>query len=567
MNIFKLPYPIPALQNTDNIDPCAIYERLNHYKVTLPGVRFKNKVIMSGTSGIGKKLFLYYYIARSVNAHRTSEFGPFPVDSYGSGEPSKVIVLRDDLEYTFYFIDEKKAYSYTDDSEYRLINCFLPEKTLYLYSNPHPTLNAAQRTDLIGKLMVGCPCPILVVVDMNLFHPKLYSRIVHGSGIRRTRMEIFTLWLFGDLIDVSAYHNRQLPSSTRQNYDQLVAQVTQRYKLFGGIIKSIPPPLGGTNDMEAIRQQIDTFLDKDVDFRLLWNVSNKYLYYQNAFFFRYIIHRTIIPRYSTCSADSEARYLHHHSSTLASLYVQLKVYNAYLTRYSVEDLAQSLLVIQRYVDSREAGPFWDISLLNMLLQLYVSRLIAADGGLKDLSTRRNRVDPSSLLLLEPLALHMPVRRGSVPPFAQMICDTLYAPYPGDAFLPTNALVFKRLDSVTGKDELHAIAVDLFSESAPELSLKYLITLYSAVGLDPFTSGIKLHYYHCPLINAEKCTVNLIHTRAHVFLSSLSIIHLPTIIDLEPAEPPGDPEEEGQNYDHSGDEGSSRGGRMKKWHER
>ena len=566
MNIFKLPYPIPALKNTDNIDPCIIYERLNHYKTTLPGVRFKNKVIMSGTSGIGKKSFLYYYIARSVNAHRTSEFGPFPVDSYGSRVSSKVIVLRDDQEYTFYFVDEKMAYSYSSDSEYQLINCFLPEKTLYLYSNPHPTLNSAQRTDLVANLVVRCPCPILVVVDMNLFHPILYSGIVHGSGVRRTRLEIVTLWLLRDLIDVAAYHNSQLPSSRRQNSDQLVAQVTQRYRLVGGIIKCIPPPLG-TDDMEAIRQQIDSVVDKKVDFRLLWNVSNKYLYYQNAFFFQYIIHRTIIPNYSTGSADSEARYLHHHSSTLSSLYVQLKVYSAYLTRYSVEDLAQSLLVIQRYVDSREAGPFWDIKLLNMLLQLYVSRLISTVDGSKGWSSRRNRVNPSSLLKLEPFGLHMPVRRGSVPPFAQMAHDTLYVPYPGDALLPTNVLLFKRLNSATGQDQLHAIAVDLFSESNLELTLRPLMALYAAVGLDPVTSGVKLHYYHCPLINAERCTLKLIHTRANLFLSSLSIIHLPSIIDLEPAEAPEDPEEEGQNYDQSGDGGSSRGGRMKKWHER
>lgn len=322
ISLLKLPHPIPALERSNNIDPCIIYERFNYSKITLLGVRFKNKVLMSGTAGIGKSSFIYYYMARIINSHRVSEFGPLPLDSYGSKEPPKVIVRRDGDDYTFYFIDEKKAYKYTGDQEpYQLINCFQPEKTVYLYSNPSPTETNRQRTTAVANLMLACPCPILVIIDINKIHPKLYSNIM-SNPIGARRIEMLFLWPLPDLIAISAYHNSNRHSSTRQNYDQIESTVTQRFKLFGGVLKSLLN-YSDVDDTATIQSQIDAALDT-IDFRLLWNARNMYMVNQNAFFHKYIIHNNITPIYSTGN-NPTGRYLHHYTYKLASLYVHLKV--------------------------------------------------------------------------------------------------------------------------------------------------------------------------------------------------------------------------------------------------
>ena len=230
-----------------------------------------------------------------------------------------------------------------------------------------------------------------------------------------------------------------------------------------------------------------------------------------------------------------------------------------------------MLTILLYANGREAGAFWNVFFLVMLLQLYVSRQISTVGG-TDGWTVRPSAERYSSQQIQPFTLYMPVRRGRIPAFVDMARDTLYAPYPGDRTqVPVKYLFYKRVNTIIpsspGVDELHVIAVDLLSEPIAELSSVDLEMLYTALGLNMSASGIKLHYYHCPLQNAEKCTVKIADKKAHTLLTSTSIAHMPHIEYIPQEQTVEEKLEDGQNYDRDIDNGSSKGGRMKKWRDR
>ena len=149
-------------------NPHIIYER-NYYQHLLSILTSKSLIV--GTTYTGKTSFLFYHLARLVNSNNGSVFEPLPLACPGGDQQLNVVIYRTGSELTLYFLDDLKAYTYTNvTNDYRLLNCFNSFKTLCFYDNKESLSTVSRTNEIISVLTHSC-FPIIVTATPPEFNP------------------------------------------------------------------------------------------------------------------------------------------------------------------------------------------------------------------------------------------------------------------------------------------------------------------------------------------------------------------------------------------------------------
>ena len=530
VNAIILPHPVPVLVKAGDKRPNILYERSNYQHLLT--TYFSDKTLIVGTPYTGKTSFLFYFLLRILNGNNSAIFDPLPSTCPGSLERPKVVIYSFGLDLVLYFLDELKAYTYRSvDEKYHFTSCFLAHKILCLYDIKSDYL--LQSANLINNLTLGY-FPIIIAVSLHQIDLSyIYDRL---KSYRSFKVITQSLWTYTDLMsitmynktragDILEYKGQNYDESKSHNSDLVIAELHQSYYVYGATMRSIQPYttryLGYMS--YSIQEAIIT-----IDFIKLWNINNKYYYNLESIIYHYIFH-------------TQARRLDNTRIRLiepASRLVCNSIYETYLTRYSHDELVQSIQTIEKFPH------IWRLTRFSMLLQLYLTRQISTAGGTDGWTVRTtysNRdLKPLDLHIptyfvtdsdLKPFNLHMPVERGTMPAFADMLSDVLYTP----DHVWKRFLVYKSVNSNTGVYDINMIRVDLSSPLQAVIDIKSVNKVYYALGLDVFTSDIKCNYYTCPLRAAQNTTVVTINNEPMPsFLGSVSIIHLPPLFEPEPA---------------------------------
>ena len=505
VNAIILPHPIPALVKSGDKHPHIIYERTS--RDLLSSITSKSLIV--GTSYTGKSSLIYYFLARHLNSDKVI-FRSLPPTCPGSDRRLKVVIYRVGSDFTLYFLDELKAYTYVNVvNDYRLINCFDSSRVLCFYDDEE-SLSSVNRTSEIMSVLTHSHYSVIITAVPN--EVNVVNIINARKHDRSFRFLSHQLWSLPDLSSLYTYHKTGLPYdvSKGQNYDRIPIDVVFSRNIYGGTLRSIQCSTPG--DLTSISQRIKNAIDS-IDFTRFWEVSNNYYNRLEPFIHNYIFHL------GTNRVESPG------NSTLffprirpASSLVSNFIYETYLSRYTQEDLVQSMKIMT------ENSHVWSLTNFSMLLQLYLSRQISTVGCTDGWTVRANHHPDSDL---RPFNLHMPVERGNMPAFTNMLNNVLYIPDISFRIF----LVYKCRNSETGASELNMIKAGLASHPSAVIGTEETMKILRILGLDTSTSGVKCNYYVCPLKDAHSCVVSTYDNEPMPsFLGSASIIHLPPLFE-------------------------------------
>ena len=443
-------------------------------------------------------------------------FDPLPSTFPGSDQRLKVVVYRKGSELIIYFLDELKAYTYTNvNNDYRLLNCFDSSKTLCFYDTISSTLRlsstavvSVKRTNEVISVLTRSAYPIIVTAsqpEVNVFATR--------NALKDDKafcLLTYNLWTLPELYSVYMYHKIgvRYDAPKDQNYER-IAEINTFTNVYGSSLRSIRPRLARdlAYDFSCIKKAINS-----LDFTELWELKNNYYSALEPFVHQYVFH---LATNRTEEINHTTVYLHRIKP--ASNLVIGEICGAYLNRYSQDILVHSMQMIVKY------SHVWSLWHFSMLLQLYISRQISAVGGTDGWTVRANQVGSE----LRPFDLHMPVERGDMPAFSDMLQNVLYIPELG----LRHFLIYKSANIGTGAYELNLIRADLTSQPLALIRTGTVRQVYDWLKMDLSTTDIKCNYYICPLRDAHSCVVSTTDNEPMPsFLGSISIIHLPQLFE-------------------------------------
>ncbi len=198
------------------------------YEELLKKIRSYRVCVLIGNPGIGKSVYHFYCLARMLNP---TLFGPLPADHKNCTDAPKVVIRQVGATMTIYDIEKRVAYRELP-ADPRILKYFNPAVTLYLFE-PAGTKNMEPYYDDIR-------CPILATVSPDTSR---YKEICKNGGLR-LYMPIYERQ---QLLDVGSYllDQKTLPESLRADNVYSPKNISDRYGIFGGIIRHVLPATSG----------------------------------------------------------------------------------------------------------------------------------------------------------------------------------------------------------------------------------------------------------------------------------------------------------------------------------
>ena len=194
------------------------------YEDLLKKIRSYRVCVLIGNPGIGKSVLQFYYLAVMLNPKL---FGKLPKDHKECTNAPKVVIRQVGLFMTVYDIENCTAYKALP-ADPRILEYFNPAVTLYLFE-PAGTKNMEPYYDNIR-------CPILATVSPDTSR---YKEICKNGGVR-LYMPIYERQ---QLLDVGSYllDQKTFPESLRADNVYSPKNISDRYEIFGGIIRHVLP--------------------------------------------------------------------------------------------------------------------------------------------------------------------------------------------------------------------------------------------------------------------------------------------------------------------------------------
>ena len=214
------------------------------YEDLLTAIRSNHTVVLTGNPGIGKSVFQFYYLARILNPEL---FGPLPPDYRGRTDAPKVVIRQVDDKMTIYDIEKRVAYQELP-ADLRILYYFDPEVTLYLF-DPSTSKNMESYCDNFEYSTLATVSP-----DSSR----------HKYFVRNKRMLPLYMPIYErqELLDVGNYMLGQetFPESLRSDDFYSPKNISDRYRLFGGVIRYVLP--ASIEKLHQYRAALDRALDE-----------------------------------------------------------------------------------------------------------------------------------------------------------------------------------------------------------------------------------------------------------------------------------------------------------------